>query len=279
MNSNPKSHWNALTNLLALIALACAALAGCGGGSSSDGDAPSMTGTRLAASITSRTNGTNYALSIYLPPVSAGPRSSLPIVYALDGEGWFETIVGAAQSTHTQAIVVGIGTSGQRGRDFVPSNSCTSNGGGHVAYLDFLRNELLPYVEANFGGSPQQRALFGHSHGGSFVLYAMFAQQPGQHAFKAYLASDASVSCMPDIAGGWEQDYARTYRELPVRLHLSYATQGGSYVNPNLEYARVIKQRNYSGLAFVDTAYSGSHSGIVPQVLNDAVPYAFAAGQ
>ena len=277
MNSHPKLHWNALSKLLALLALAGAVLTGCGGGSSSDGDAPSIVGTRLTTSITSRANGSSYSLDIYLPPASAGPRSSLPVVYALDGDGWFETIIGAAQSTHTPAIVVGIGTSGQRGRDFVPSNNCTSNGGGHVAYLDFLRNELLPYVEANFGGNPQQRALFGHSHGGSFVLYAMFAQQPGQHAFKAYLASDASVSCMPDTASGWEQDYARTYRELPVRLHLSYATQG-NYA-PNLEYARVIKLRNYSGVAFVDTAYSGTHSGIVPQVLNDAVPYAFAAGR
>ncbi len=277
MNSHPNSQWNAWPKLLALLALACAVLAGCGGGSTSDGNAPTIIGTRQTASITSRANGSSYALSIYLPPASAGPRNSLPIVYALDGDGWFETIIGAAQSTHTQAIVVGIGTSGLRDRDFVPSNRCTSNGGGHVAYLDFLRNELLPYVEANFGGNPQQRALFGHSHGGSFVLYAMFAQQPGQHAFKAYLASDASITCMPDTASGWEQDYARTYRDLPVRLHLSYATQGNYALN--LEYARVIKQRNYSGLAFVDTAYSGTHNGIVPQVLNDAVPYAFAAGR
>src|SRR3990167_4286522 len=131
MNSNPKYHWNAMSKLLALLALACAVLAGCGGGSASDGDAPSTIGTRQTASITSRANGSSYALNIYLPPASAGPRNSLPIVYALDGDGWLETIIGAAQSTYTQAIVVGIGTSGLRDRDFVPSNSCTSNGGGH----------------------------------------------------------------------------------------------------------------------------------------------------
>lgn len=232
-----------------------------------------MEGSNEFRTITSHINGTSYPLSIYLPPASAGPRS-LPVVYVLDGESWFDTLVGIAESTHARFVIVGINGSGQRGRDFVPQNDCTSNGGGHAAYFDFLRQELLPYVEGTFGGDPGQRALFGHSHGGSFVLYAMFSESPGQHSFKAYLASDASISCMPGTAYGWEQAYAGAHRELPVRLHLSYATLGN--YTPNVAYANVVAQRHYEGLTFVAQAYTGTHSGIVPQVLAEGVGFAFA---
>jgi len=260
---------------LAAMALLAAALAGCGGGSSGDGG-QAMEGSRETRTISSRFTGTSYALNIYLPPASAGPRSSLPVVYALDGESWFETLVGIAESTHTRIVIVGINSSGQRNHDFVPSNNCTPNGGGHAAYFDFIRQELIPYVEGTIGGDPSQRALFGHSHGGSFVLYAMFSESADQHSFKAYLASDSSVSCMSGEASGWEQSYAAAYRDLPVRLHISYATLGN--YGANVDYANVVAQRNYGRLVFAARAYTGTHGGIVPQVLADAIPFAFAAG-
>lgn len=254
------------------MALLAAALAGCGGGSSPGEDGQPMEGSRQAATIKSRLTGTSYALSIYLPPASAGPRGSLPVVYLLDGESWFETLLGIAELTHTPMVIVGVHGSGQRSRDYVPVNDCTPGGGGHAAYFDFIRQELLPHVEATIGGDPSQRTLFGHSHGGSFVLYAMFAEAPDRQTFKAYLASDASVSCMSAMAYGWERDYAAAHRDLPVRLHMSYATLG-NYA-PNLNYARVVANRNYGRLDFVDQAYIGSHGGIVPKVLEDGIEFA-----
>jgi hypothetical protein len=275
MNANPQFHWRGPTRRHAAMAMVGMALAGCGGGSSSTDAGQGMEGTRDVRSIRSRINNTDYSLSIYLPPASAGPRSLLPIVYVLDGESWFETLVSVAESTRNRLIIVGINSAGQRGRDFVPQNSCTPNGGGHALYFNFIRQELLPYVEGNIGGNPSQRALFGHSHGGSFVLYALFAEPPGQHSFKAYLASDSSVSCLPGEAYGWERDYASVYRELPVRFHLSYATLGNHAAN--LQYSQAVSQRNYGRMVLTARDYAGTHSGIVPQVLADAIGFAFPA--
>jgi hypothetical protein len=232
-----------------------------------------MEGSRETGTITSRINGTTYPLNVYLPPASAGPRSGLPVVYVLDGESWFETLVGIAESTHTRIIIVAISTAGLRGRDFVPQNNCTPDGGGHTAYFNFIRQELIPHVEGTFGGSPSKRTLFGHSHGGMFVFYALFAQAPGQHTFKTYLASDASVGCT-SAAHEWEQSYATAYRELPVRLHVSYATQGNYAAN--LQFADVIARRNYERLTFTSQSYSGTHGGIVPQVLTDGIAFSLA---
>ncbi len=251
------------------------ALSGCGGGSSGD-DANPMEGTRETRIITSRITGNSYPLSIYLPPASAGPRAGLPVLYMLDGESWFETAVNIAESTHRRIIIVGIQTAGQRSRDFVLANSCTANGGGQAAYFDFIRQELFPYVEGAIGGNPGERALFGHSHGGSFVFYALFSEAPGGKSFNAYLASDASISCMTATAYGWEQGYAAAFRELPARLHISYATSGN--FGPNLDYAATVGRSNYERLVLASQAYSGTHGGIVPQVLTDGIGFAFAAG-
>lgn len=261
--------WLAIPMYVAAIALLAFALVACGGG----GSEQSIEGSREVRTISSHITGTTYPLSIYLPPASAGPRRDLPVVYALDGETWFETLVDIAESTKSRVIIVAIQSAGQRGHDFVPTNSCTPSGGGQSAYFDFLRQELIPYIEGTIGGNPTQRALFGHSHGGSFVLYALYSEAPNQESFQAYLASDASVSCMPDTAYGWDQSYASSYSELPVRLHISYATQGN--YKANLEYSQAISQRNYARLVFVAKAYAGTHGGIVPSALTDAIAFAF----
>lgn len=236
-----------------------------------------MEGSRTVRTLSSRNTGTDYALSVYLPPASAGPVGGLPVVYLLDGESWFETLVGIVESTRTRLIIVGIDSAGQRSRDFVPSNNCTLGGGGNAAYFEFIRRELIPFVETTIGGNPGRRALFGHSHGGSFVLYAMFTENPDQHSFMAYLASEASIGCMPTVAAGWEEQYAQAYGELPVRLHISCAT-GGNYT-ANLAYAEVIAQRRFAHLVLATQAYVGTHSGIVPQALTDAIAFAFAGSQ
>lgn len=272
MNSNSRQRRQEFVGRIAATALLAVVLAACGGGSGGGG--PPIEGTRESRAIGSRFTGTDYSLSIYLPPASAGPRGGLPVVYVLDGDSWFDTLVGIAESTRTRLIIVGIGSSGQRNRDFAPPNACTANGGGQAAYFDFIRQELIPYVERSVGGDPSQRALFGHSHGGSFVLYAMFSESPDEHSFKAYLASDSSISCMPLVAYGWEQGYASAYRDLPVRLHLSYATLGN--YTANLDFANVVAPRHYARLAFVAQAYAGTHGGIVAQALTDGVGFAFA---
>lgn len=251
-----------------LVAL-CVAVVGCGGGS---GESTPLEGSRDTRSITASATGTVYPLSIYLPPASAGPRDRLPVVYVLDGESWFDTLVGIAESDALRIIIVAINSAGQRSRDFVPPNNCTPNGGGHQSYLSFLRQELIPFVEVNIGGDPTQRTIFGHSHGGSFALFAMFSDTPGGHTFKTYVASDSSVSCMAATALAWEATYAAATSRLPVRLHMSYATQGN--YQSNLNYADLIAQRRYADLEFLAQAYGGSHGGIVPQVLHEAMIFA-----
>ena len=178
-------------------------LAGCGGGGGSGtpdpGGAPPP---QSGASFESRTlksdiNGTTYRLGIYLPPAERGARATLPVVYVLDGEARFDAVVSIVEAERLPLIVVAIQTEGLRNVDYVPANTCTGGGGGNAGYLQFLRTQVTPLIESTFGGDPAKRILLGHSHGGSFVYYALFAQAPEAHHFHAYLASDASIWCLP----------------------------------------------------------------------------------
>lgn len=274
-----------LTRLLAVLSLPALALAGCGGGgagggatgggTSSSGGSSAAGGQVISTSLASRINSTTYSLDVYLPPASAGARADLPVVYMLDGETWFQTLVDETQATQSRTIVVGIRTMGARARDYVPENTCTPGGGGHVAYFNFIRQELIPYIESTFGGSPAKRALFGHSHGGTFVLYALFAEAAAQHTFKGYLASDSALQCLVGGPDPWARDYAATYRDLPVRLHLSYVA--GGQLGTNESFTTTINQLGFAGLTFVSAPYSGTHVSFVPQALAEGVPFAFAS--
>ena len=97
---------------------ALAALGGCGGGGG-DGNTTAGGGTRSVQSIASSSTGTAYALNVYLPPASAGDRAALPVVYALDGESWFDTLVSIVDARRAGVIIIGITTQGQRNRDYL----------------------------------------------------------------------------------------------------------------------------------------------------------------
>ena len=253
------------TSILAALGLA----AGCGGGS---GDATPMAGSVQLRNITAGSNGTAYPLYLYLPPGAEVDRSTLPTVYLLDGESRFQTMVNIAEATRTRVIIVGIGNEAQRARDYVPPNLCTANGGGEGAFLAFIRLELIPFIDATFGGDPKKRALLGHSHGGSFVLYALFAEPPGARRFSAYLASDASIDCMRATVYGWESDYADAHDRLPVRLHVSY---GANFANE--PFGTQLAGRGYPDLRLAVMGYPGGHIGMIPAAFADALAFALAA--
>ena len=141
-------------------------------------------------------------------------------------------------------MIVAIGNEALRARDYVPANICTSGGGGQAAFLQFIGTELVPFVEANFASDPQRRILLGHSHGGSFVIYALFNEVPARRLFASYLADDSSIDCMSGTVFGWESAYAAANTALPVRLHVSYAANAAG----NVTLVQQVQSRHYTGL-------------------------------
>jgi enterochelin esterase-like enzyme len=254
-----------------VVALLGLVVAGCGGGGSSGTGASSLAGSAQTRTISAQSNGTIYPLSIYLPPGGGAIGAKLPTVYLLDGESRFQALVDIVEAKHAQVMIVAIGNEALRARDYVPANICTAGGGGQAAFLQFIRTELVPFVEATFPGDPQRRILLGHSHGGSFVLYALFNEAPAARLFTAYLASDASIDCMSATVYDWEAAYAAANTALPVRLHVAHSGNVG-----NVAFSQQIAGRHYDGLTMVVQSYAGGHTGMIPLAFSEALAFALA---
>lgn len=147
--------------------------------------------------------GEQRGFLVHLPEsYSTATGARYPVIYVLDGSSQdIHTAESAALLARIglmpEVIVVGIpNTSGEgRQRDYTPPDMRQDTDPGNPAtggadrFLAFIRDELIPHVEARYRTAPG-RMLAGHSRGGLFVTYA-FISEPG--LFDAYMAHSPAL--------------------------------------------------------------------------------------
>jgi predicted alpha/beta superfamily hydrolase len=146
---------------------------------------------------------------IHYPKIdSAHLDRRFPVLYLLDGESHFAML---AQYTDylsrwdvnviPEMIVVGIRNT-QRTRDLTPTESIIDYfgrpdtnttswmkpSGGNERFFEFIRGELMPYIEANYRTEPF-KILAGHSFGGITSINCMLTHP---EMFNAYIAISPS---------------------------------------------------------------------------------------
>lgn len=124
---------------------------------------------------------------VSLPQGYDNNEADYPVIYVLDGLENIKHIVGTVEMLTESGlippmIVVGI-QSLDRARDLTPSNAGQnvyggtgnagiSQSGGARQFLQFISEELFPYIEERFR-THSFRILEGHSFGGLFCVYAL----------------------------------------------------------------------------------------------------------
>ena len=150
-----------------------------------------MTGIPFAKqdTIHSEIVGDDYFLQITLPYPFNPVEKKYPVLFYLDAFGTSAGLNEFVKSkmfsgSFQQFIMVGISYntnpraySELRRRDYIPSvgDSDSANGGSN--FLNFIKNELIPYMEKNYGTDPNDRGLLGYSLGGLFTTWA-FKEEP-----------------------------------------------------------------------------------------------------
>ena len=86
--------------------------------------------------------------------------------------------------------------------------------GGAPEFLQFLRQELIPSIDAEFRTNPLDRALFGHSFGGLFAIHALLN---GEGTFQRFIAGSPSLWWDDDVTFRHEEAFAAAHAELPAR--------------------------------------------------------------
>ena len=140
-----------------------------------------------------------YRVHVTLPPDYRAEGDAYPVLYYADAWWLTETVAGAHRlavltGNAQPAILVGLGLDGdeaawnvQRNRDLTPTPIGLPPGvtievsgvpmnaegtGGAPAFAQFLREALIPRVEADYNASAEGRGWLGHSLGGLFGAWA-----------------------------------------------------------------------------------------------------------
>lgn len=154
-------------------------------------------------------------------PSEPAPKEGWPVIYLLDANKMFATMVESARmmakkTTGTSVLVIGVGypdgvnVNKQRALDLTARIGSAPNKmpgtGGAEDFLQFIEQDLKPYVNSRFNTNSDKESLFGHSFGGHFVLYSL-VNKPA--LFDNFIAASPSI---------WFEDKVLTRANVRGRL-------------------------------------------------------------
>ena len=148
-----------------------------------------------------------YELYIKLPEeYSENTDIRYPVIYTTDAEVHMDMLSGATEFLMPNVILVGISyqtdhaderANASRFRDYTvseyanPEIQARFQGGQAGHHLNFIRNEVMPFVDANYRTIPEENTYFGYSLGGAFGAFILFAQPDN---FKHYILGSPAFS-------------------------------------------------------------------------------------
>lgn len=206
----------------------------------------------------------DYRIYVALPQGYDKGSTRYPVLFTLDADGTFALAAQAyrllrVEPATPELVIIGIGYEmtgparrAQRERDLTPTRSRPESATGEAAaFLAFITGTLIPAVEANYRIDSTDRAIFGHSLGGLFVLYALF-EQPA--VFQRYIASSPSLWWDNAMMLRKEALFSANRTALEKTVFMSVGTGESKdmleYFQP---FADVLSSRKYRGLKFTST--------------------------
>lgn len=172
-------------------------------------------------------------LSIALPQDYNKSHKAYPVLYILDAEALneFADAVSTvkkleAEGVGPKMIIVGIWNT-NRNRDMIPvSVSHRPQSGGSQKFLEFITDELKPYVKQNYR-TTDYSVLYGASNAGLFSVYALF-QSPD--AFDGIIASSPMIGHCPEHIQKKAEEFVRREQIKNCALYMIYGTEDSQRV-------------------------------------------------
>jgi len=152
--------------------------------------------------ITAKSNGERYRIFTAGSGVDNG--KPLPVIYVLDGNYRFGTVMETSRSLWMEAyipnaLVVGIGCTNydpavitkRRNVDYVPEVTSGIRNGADL-FLDFIEHELNPLFQKSpeVSVDPNDCTIIGHSYGGLFATWALLTRAG---VFNRYISISPSL--------------------------------------------------------------------------------------
>lgn len=248
--------------------------------------------------IISKANGVTYPIFISLPGSYYNTNKTYPVVYMLDAYSSFGIVTQTAKlmafnKELPELIIVGISSEGgskefiyNRARDFTPTyipaeklpdaaKSMIPTSGGAEKFLEFIKNELIPFVETNYRIEQNERTLIGHSLGGLFTSYVLFNQTD---LFNRYVMISPALTWDDNLIIKQEEKFSVMNKKLPVKIYTSV----GSLEHEELlgiwgKFISSLQGRKYEGLKMKTEIVEGeTHYTIIPYLVTHGLKYVFS---
>lgn len=248
----------------------------------------------------SRVEKRKYQITVYVPSAPP-PLNGYPVIYLLDGNSVFATMVEALRmQCHrpdktgvVPAVIVGIGY--QTNLPFAPNRyydftsipttefSHTSDGtplpeqGGAEAFLTFIEEELKPQIESEFNINRRRQTIFGHSLGGLFALYVLFTRP---NAFQSYIAGSPSLHWNKKFLFEEEEKFVSRLEQeyINAEILIGMGELEKSHVSGNYVYAKRLSDRlavlSDCGVKIKFVAFEGEgHASVLPVLISRALRF------
>ncbi len=195
--------------------------------------------------IVSAEKGKTYQISIFLPEGYPSSTDYYPTIYVLDADQNQELVADQCKKISTclntqNVIVVGIGYGDNRNIDYTPTKT-TYGDGGSVAFLNFIKKELIPRIQQDFRADTlrKNRVIIGHSFGG---LFGAFAFTKHNEVFGNYLLLSPSLFYDNSVILQYEQESRPSIKDKRQLVFIGAgATEGALLPANDLLYQRLVK--------------------------------------
>jgi predicted alpha/beta superfamily hydrolase len=229
--------------------------------------------------------GQEYELHILLPGGHKNSNKKYPVVYLMDSQWHFPLVKSIYGQQYydgfiPEVIIVGVTWGGQkpnadslRARDYTPTNEARQmQSGGADKFLQFMKDELFPFVESNYKADKDNRTLMGCSLGGLFTLYTMFTHT---EMFTGYAAASPAIGWDREVLYKYETKFDATKIVKPIRLYL---TVGDVERNSNsfIKFSNYISNKNYNNVTIRSKVLENTgHSGTKSETYNRGLQFIF----
>jgi predicted alpha/beta superfamily hydrolase len=217
-------------------------------------------------SIYSATVGDTFSIYIAYPANYTSSTQLYPTIYLTDANLYFAAVTQLIRNMQIgdevpQVLIVGIGyktdsvASRLRSRDFTPTaipdpfdNHWPT--GGAANYLQFINEELKPFIQKNYRVS-SEASFAGISYAGLFGLYTLFHEP---QTFQNYLIATPSLWYDSLVTFDYEKKFAAYHRNLSAKVFLSVGgLEEKQFADGNMEtnvkfLSDRLKKRKYTDL-------------------------------
>ncbi|NER16557.1 alpha/beta hydrolase-fold protein [Spongiivirga citrea] len=236
----------------------------------------------------------NYELYIELPADYAeNTDKTYPVLYYTDAMWHLEILAASQEFILEDVILVGIswqkniaedlkeqyGAHASRFTDYSFWKKSNPNHpllkfGEAKNHLEFIRNDVIQYVDNNYRTDTNSRSYFGYSLSGAFGAYIVLTQPD---TFNNYiLGSPLSKGIMPYLTeintkvGAFKSNKNNT---LNANVFIAYGTLEKEKTEPTDEFISLLDTRSNSGVSIQNKVIEGDHQTAFPMIAVQSIAW------